>query len=568
MDDTLKKLAEKYALYNAVKYRSPPRTESVLGKILSEHPELRKDVKHVKEVVEEVVKTLSNQTYEGWKKRLEEIAPEMLEYRKEKKPKKGLKELPNAVKGKVVMRFAPNPNGPPTLGSARGIILNSEYAKMYEGKFILRFDDTDPVNKRPIPEAYEWYIKDCIWLGAEPDEVVYASDRLELYYEIAEELIRKGHAYMCFCSSEEFRTLKASKKACPHRDTSPKENMEWWRSALDGELSAGSAVLRIKTDITHPDPALRDFGAFRIVDVPHPRVGDKYRVWPLLDFESAVEDHMLGITHILRGKELSDSEKRQKFIYSYLGWEYPVVVHWGRIKIHEFGRLSTSSLAKAIEEGVYGGWDDPRVPSVMAFRRRGIQAEAIRRFYLSLGVDESDISVSLENLYAENRKLIDPRARRFFMVKNPLLVEVRGAESTVANPLVHPKRTERRKIEVRAVEGVARVYVEKDEFEQLPDGRTIRLKNLYIVRKEGDCFYHVKSEFVRGELKKKKIKVIHWAPEDGLGCLLRAPEGDYRGVCEREVANHVDEVVQFERVGFARIDCVAEEEVVAYFAHK
>lgn len=560
--EEIRRLAMLYALQNAARHGKPPMAGAVMGKLMGEHPELRGRAREVKHVVEEVVAEVASLAPERWRGELEKLAPELIEELSVKKePRKGLKELPNAIKGEVVMRFAPNPNGPPTLGSARGIVVNSEYAKMYEGKFILRFDDTDPVQKKPLPDAYRWYIEDCRWLGAQPDEVYCASDRLELYYEVAERLIEAGHAYMCLCSREEFKRHKDACQPCPHRDTPPEESMRAWQDALDGELPAGSAVLRIKTDITHSDPALRDFGAFRIVDAEHPRVGDRYRVWPLLDFESAVEDHLLGITHIIRGKDLMDAERRQRYIYRYLGWEYPVVLHWGRVKIHEFGRLSTSSIARSISEGTYEGWDDVRLPTIRALRRRGIQAEAIRRLFLDLGVGESDISISLENLYAENRKLIDPEAARLFFVKRPEKVEIQGAVDAVAQPPLYPDGRERRRIPVPAGGGVARLYLEQDELASFTEGEVVRLKDLYTVRMEGGGLHFVSHE-MHG-----KPKIVHWVPEDGIPCVLRTPEGDLEGIAEREVREHVGEVVQFERVGFARIDS-ANGKVIAYFAHR
>jgi len=556
-------LARLYALQNAVRHKKPPMAGAVIGRLMGEHPELKARAQEVKRIVEEVVSDVGSLPLEQWQSELEKLAPELIEELSVKKePRRGLKGLPHAKKGEVVMRFAPNPNGPPTLGSARGIVVNSEYARMYDGRLILRFDDTDPVHKKPLKEAYGWYLEDCKWLGAVPDEVYYASDRLKLYYEVAEQLIQQGHAYMCSCSPEQFRAHRSTAQPCPHRSTPPEESMRMWRAALDGDLPTGSAVLRIKTDITHRDPAIRDFGAFRILDAEHPRVGDRYRVWPLLDFESAVDDHLLGITHIIRGKDLMDSERRQHYIYRYLGWDYPVVLHWGRMKIHEFGKLSTSAIARAISRGEYEGWDDPRLPTLRALRRRGIQPDAIKRLFLELGVRESDISISLENLYAENRKLVDARACRLFMVKDPVLVEVRGAVGAVAQPPVHPSGSSRRNIPVPAHDGVARVYLERGEFESFADGELVRLKDLYTVRvdREGGCVHFAGFEM------NGRPKIVHWVPEDGLSCTLRTPEGDAHGITEQDASHHVGEVVQFERVGFARIDS-ANDHVVAYFAH-
>ena len=308
----IRELIEKYALQNAVKYKAAPNAGAVMGKLMGEHPELRTKAKEVSPLVKEVLAEVERTGPEEWLKRLKIIAPELIEELSEKKePDKGLPALKGAENG-VVMRFAPNPNGPPTLGSARGIIVNSEYVKKYGGKFIIRFDDTDPVKKRPMPEAYGWYLEDCEWLGAKPDLVITASERVDLYYPIAEELIRKNGAYVCGCPQAVFKEHKDKGVACGHRDQTVEQNLELWKQMLDGRLKEGEAVLRVKTDMHNKDPAIRDWPAFRIVTASHPLVGTKYRVWPLLDFESAVEDHLLGTTHIIRGKDLTDSGSRQK----------------------------------------------------------------------------------------------------------------------------------------------------------------------------------------------------------------------------------------------------------------
>ncbi|MHC1600543.1 MAG: glutamate--tRNA ligase, partial [Candidatus Methanospirareceae archaeon] len=359
----LREEIREYALQNAVRYGKSPKKDVVLKRMLAEHPELRKDAKNVLTVVQEEIKRIESMGKEEQVDALIKIAPELMaeinEKRSGERAEIGLPELPHAKGENVVMRFAPNPNGAATLGSARGIIINSEYARMYNGKFILRFDDTDPVLKRPLLDAYSWYLEDCTWLDAEPDEVIVASERIELYYKYMEELLKKGAAYVCFCPAETFKQYKNHKRPCPHRAASVEENVRYWEKMLSGVYEEKEAVLRIKTDMASPDPALRDWVAFRVLKRDHPRVGKKYVVWPMLDFESAIEDHLLGLTHIIRGKDLMKSEKRQRFLYDHLGWEYPITILWGKIKMHEFGKFSTSELRKSIERGEYEGWDDP-----------------------------------------------------------------------------------------------------------------------------------------------------------------------------------------------------------------
>ncbi|MCQ6962883.1 glutamate--tRNA ligase [Methanolobus chelungpuianus] len=562
-----KKTVEKYALQNAVKYGQAPQIAAVMGRVMGECPHLRNKAKEVTPFIQEILGEVTKGSPEQWQARLEQIAPELIEELcTRKEPEKGLKPLEKAECGKVVMRFAPNPNGPPTLGSTRGIVVNSEYVKKYNGKLILRFDDTDTQTKRPMLEAYDWYREDCNWLGARPDEIIIASDRIPIYYEHARKLIEGGHAYVCFCESEAFKALKDAKEACPHRNTPAKENLEHWDKMLSGAYPEKSAVLRIKTDIRHKDPALRDFGAFRILRMPHPRpeVGDRYIVWPLLDFEGAIEDHVLGTTHIIRGKDLMDSEKRQTYIYKYLGWDYPITTHWGRVKMHEFGKFSTSGLRRAIEEGEYNGWDDPRLPTVRAIRRRGIQPEAVRKFMLDMGVGETDISISLDTLYAENRKLVEPKANRYFFVWDPVELEITGAEPCTANPPLHP--TEDRGC--REIDVGTKVLVCREDAGKFAAGSKVRLKDLYNVEITSmEPFQARYIDDTIGSAKKEKMKIIHWAPVNGVPVRVLSPDGEFTGIGEKQIAAELDKVVQFERFGFCRIDS-AGSEIVAYYTHK
>lgn len=559
----VRELARRYALQNAVKYESDAEVGAVMGKLMGEHPELRERGDEVSGLVAEVVGEVNSLGPEERWERLEELAPELIEeLDSEEEVEDELPELPGADDGEVVMRFAPNPNGPPTIGSARGLVVNDEYVKEYGGRLLLRFDDTDPANKRPLPDAYDWYLEDAEWLGVDVSEVVRASDRIETYYEYAEQLIQKGGAYVCRCPQEEFQDLKREGEACRHRGQSVEENQEEWTAMVDGEYGEGEAVLRVKTDVDHRNPALRDWVAFRIVETPHPLVGDRYRAWPLLDFQSAIDDHLMDVTHIIRGKDLRDSEHRQQYVYDYFDWTYPETVHWGRISIEEYGTLSTSGLAEAIEEGRYDGWNDPRVPSVRALKRRGIRSEALRSALLDLGVSESDITFSMEHVYSENRKIVDPEANRYFLVRDPVEMEVLDADPTTARPALHPDDPDRGTRELRVED---RVFVEQGDVPSV--GERVRLKDMYNV--EVTSRDPLEARYVGDDLdlvREGDVDVIHWVPPDGVDCLLRTPDGDEEGVAEEGVRDEEGVVVQFERVGFARVEEV--DPVLAFFSHR
>ncbi len=441
--EEIMELILKYALINAYTHKGgKANPKAVIGKVLGENPELREKAREIVPLVNEVVEEVNSLSLEEQEAKLREIYPEFFEEKEEKKggEKKGLPPLPKAEKGKVVTRFAPNPpDGAFHLGNARAAILSHEYARMYDGKFILRFDDTDPKVKRPEPIFYEWIKEDLEWLGFKIDEIHIASDRLEIYYDYAEKLIKMGKAYVCTCPPEKFRELRDKGIACPHRDEPVEAQLERWRKMLNGEYKEGEAVVRIKTDLNHPNPAVRDWPALRIIDNPnHPRTGNKYRVWPLYNFASAIDDHELGVTHIFRGQEHAENETRQRYVYEYFGWEYPVTVHHGRLSI-EGVILSKSKTRKGIEEGKYLGWDDPRLGTIRALRRRGIRPEAIRELIIEVGLKRSDTTISWDNLAAINRRIVEPIANRYFFVADPIPMYIEGAQEFTAEiPPLHP----------------------------------------------------------------------------------------------------------------------------------
>ncbi|HDS46279.1 MAG TPA: glutamate--tRNA ligase [Methanomicrobia archaeon] len=569
--DVLGREIKKIALQNAVRYGTSPKLDVVLKRMLAEHPELRSEAKEVAALVKGEIERIESLSSEECASELAAFAPGLLAELEAKglEPKRapaGLPELPLARGEPVVMRFAPNPNGAATLGSARGIIINSEYAKRYGGKFILRFDDTDPVLKRPLMDAYIWYLEDCAWLDAEPDELVIASERIDLYYRYAEELIERGAAYVCFCPAETFKEYKDHKLPCPCRTASVGTTRGYWQKMLSGGYEEKGAVLRIKTDMTHPDPALRDWVAFRVLKRDHPRVGERYMVWPMLDFESAIEDHVLGITHIIRGKDLMKSEQRQRYLYEYFGWTYPRTMLWGKIRMQEFGKFSTSELRKAIERGEYEGWDDPRLPTLRALWRRGFQPEAIRKFFVSIGVTQTDIAVSMKNLYAENRKMIDPKAPRYFFVRNPVAGELKGFDYRIAKALKHPEGTEYREIPTGNT-----VYLADTDVAKLTPGQHLRLKYLCTIEVESVKPLRAAVVAEAAQPAPAGMPVIQWAPTNGITVKVKRPDGTDEGLGELLIADEHDRVVQFERYGFVRVDAVAETEkgieVVAYFTH-
>ena len=320
-----------------------------------------------------------------------------------------LKELPNAETGNFRVRFAPNPNAPLTLGHSRGVTINRAYADKYGGDFILRFDDTGMGTKPPLLAAYQMIPEDIEWLtGDMPDEIYYASDRLDIYYEWAYQLINLGGAYVDTLSREEAAELKAAGLPNPNRDRSVEENRALFEDMIEGRFQPGEAVLRIRSDPNAPDPALRDFVLFRMQLGGHPRKPDDV-CWPVLDFQSAIDDYELEITHIIRGIDLQASTRKQQILYEFFGWDYPEVEYWGRVNVLDENEVpisfSSSAYAKGIKDGVYSGWDDPELFTVRGMRARGYRPEAIEQWWKDMGMKRGNIDAPLTTLNSLNRQM-------------------------------------------------------------------------------------------------------------------------------------------------------------------
>jgi glutamyl-tRNA synthetase len=558
--------AERHALLNAVKHDEEADVGAVIGPLMGENPDFQEYGDEVPGVVAPVVEQVNELDAEGRQKRLEVLAPDLLADlgADDEGDDHPLPDLPNAdAYDAIRMRLAPNPNGPWHLGNARMPAVIGTYKQRYGGWMLCRFDDTDPETKRPDLAAYDAIIDAIEYLGFEPDEVARASDRMETYYEHARDLIEIGGAYTCSCPAGEFSELKNSGKACPHRDKSAETTREEFDAMVAGEHDAGEMVLRVRTDIEHKNPALRDWVAFRMVDTPHPReAASEYRCWPLLDFQSGIDDHLFGITHIIRGIDLQDSAKRQRFLYDYFDWEYPEVVHWGHIQLDVYDvKMSTSIIKELVAQGDLDGWDDPRAPTVTSLRRRGIRGDAITAAMVSLGTSTSNVDLAMSALYAANRERIDDETDRAFFVRDGVEKVVMGGPE-MGSPPVHPNHAERG---VREIPVGGAVLVEPADVPA--NGKRVWLKGYGCVRHTRDAFEFVGTDIE--VVREEDVPVVHWVPaDDNRPLRLRTMEGDVGGRAEPGIADrNPDEMVQFERVGFARIDRQEEEKTVAYYAH-
>lgn len=569
MDDELRarieETAEIAALYNALKHDSDAQVNAIMGPLMGENPEFREYGDEIPSIIMPVINRVNELAAEKQAARLQELAPDQyaeVTAENDTEDEWPLPELPN-VEDTVRMRMAPNPNGPWHLGHARMPSVIGTYKELYDGWMLCRFDDTDPETKRPDIDAYDAILDAIEYLGFEPDAVVRASDRLETYYEHATNLIDLDGAYTCSCEAETFSEAKNAGEACEHRSKSPATVHEEFAGMIEGDYAAGEMVLRVKTDITHPNPALRDYVAFRIIDTPHPRSSAaSYRCWPMLDFQSGIDDYEFDITHIIRGIDLQDSAKRQQFIYEYFDWTYPEVIHWGHVQIDAYDiAMSTSTIKAAIEEETLDGWDDPRAPTIASVKRRGIRGEAIVNAMIELGTSTSDVDLSMSTIYANNRAIIDTETDRAFFVRDGVSLPIIGAPDKGTPPL-HPDDPDRG---TRSLPIDEAVLLEPDDVPS--NGKRVWLKGLGPVRHTRNAL-----EFTADDIdivREEDVDVIHWVPaETNIQLTLRTLDDDFVGHAEPGLQTYEqDDMIQFERVGFARIDSVTSANVVAYYAH-
>ena len=530
----MRDLIFKHVLQASVKYDNI-NVNSIVGKIIAEKPEYKNFIQDLIKQTQEIIEEVNKLSIEERQKHLERFSQFV------KKEVKKEYELSN-VKGKVVMRFAPNPSGAMSIGHSRQAIWNDFFVKKYKGTFILRFDDTDPKIKFPEKKFYEWYKEDMEYLNIKIDKTVRQSSRLNIYYKYAEELINREKAYVCTC--------KEFNKNCPCRKLDYERNLKRWKDMFH-KYKEGEAVLRIKTDINHPNPAIRDWIAFRIVNKPkHPY--SKNKVWPLLNFASAIDDHDLKVTHILRGIDLKSSVERQNYIYEYFEWKYPETIYTGKLFFNDI--KSKSEIKELIKQKKIDGWDDVRLGTIGALYRRGIKAEAIRKFILGLGINRNDIKVDINKLYAFNKEIIDKEANRYFVVFNPSKIKIQGFKPIKVKVPLHPdKKTG------------SREFICKNEF-------YVQDK---IYKEELYRFMHL-FNFKDGRFTSKDLdkgaKLIHWLPVSKNLVNVEVIMDDnsvIKGLGENNLRKvKVDEIIQMERNFFARLEEKRKDKFIFVYSHR
>ncbi len=584
-EEEIKRILWISGLKNAIEFGGIPNRKAVMGKLMADRKDLRPQAKIINPILDDIISKIKNLDIEKQKEKLLNLEPNIFEEEEDLEEEKQLPELPDVGKyKKVVMRLAPYPSGALHIGNARGFVLNDEYTKKYNGDLILFYDDTigsqkslrqTPKAKYVLPEAYDLIQEGLKWLGVNYNKILYKSDRLELFYEYCEKLINDHTAYVCFCSGAEFReNYKKLGKNCPHRSHPIKKNQYEWNNMLKGKYHEGEAVVRLKTGMDQKDPALRDQIIMRISEAEHPRVGNKYIIWPLLEFAMAIDDYLIGATHIIRGIDLVKEGIIEEFIWDHFGWKKAKLLYYGRLKFPG-KKLSKTETRNNIQKKIYQGWDDPRTWSLQSLKKRGIKPQALREALLDLGMSQTGITFSDNWIYSKNKNIIDEISNRYFFVKNPISLIVNNIpfNNYIAEPLVHPTHPEKghRKIKCVAKNNHLDLFISASDTEKMESGQILRLKDLMNIQVESIDFNKnlIESTFHSKDLS-REFSIIQWVPKDEkIKVSILNPDGSFsEGFGEINLLKiPMNRTIQFERYGFVNPIELKENNLFCYFTH-
>ncbi|MFA6214907.1 MAG: glutamate--tRNA ligase, partial [Candidatus Micrarchaeia archaeon] len=463
---TLEESIRKHALKNAHDYKLAIPAK-VIGKVLGEFPDAKKDMAGTMKLINEEAKRVNALSHEEVQKEMADF-----EYAERKEEKKEL-ELPGAIQGHVLTRFPPEPSGYPHIGHAKAAWLDRAGAARHGGKMLLRFDDTNPEKEKQ--EYVEALKEGLVWLGIDWSEESYTSDRMDDFYTYCDEMFIKYKAYVCTCSAEQVKKGREEQKLCDCAAREPQENMALFRKMRDGKMGEGSAVVRFRGDMHSENTVMRDPTLFRIITAPHYRQGEKYKCWPSYDFVAPIMDSTEGITHAMRTKEYELRDELYFAILKILELRPPQLIEFSRLSIKN-APISKRLITPLIEQKKVEGWNDPRLPTLLALARRGILPEAVKTFVLSFGLSKVESEPNWDALLAENRRLLDERAMRRFFVKSPAALIVDGAPAKEVAVKSHPKNAG---MGERKIAAGSEFYISGTDADALQAGETFRLKDLY-----------------------------------------------------------------------------------------
>jgi glutamyl-tRNA synthetase len=568
-DSETEKLAKTLALKNALEHEGKAAFDAVISKFVGSRPDKRAEIKTLIPKIRGIVQEVNAMPLADQKALLERLSPGELESKKQTATLESGPRLPpleGATIGSVVTRFPPEPNGYPHIGHAKAAIIDEEYARMYQGKLILRFDDTNPLKE--AQEYYDAIAEGLDWLGVKPDIVKNTSDDISILHDLGIKLVKAEGAYVCTCSHDKIHDLRGKGIPCECR-SSHSIALERIDKMFDGSYKQNEAIIRFKGNMSDSNTAMRDPALFRIIEGEHPKLGTRVRVWPTYDFAAPIEDSLDGVTHAMRTKEYELRNALYFAILERLGMRKPRMIEFSRLEFEGIP-VSKRKIRPLIDGGLISSWDDPRLPTLSALRRRGFVPEAIRKFVLSLGITLAETKPPIESLEAYNRKIIDPMCMRLYFVRNPVEVHVQDATPMEVTLKNHPTDVS---LGSRKVKVSDRLYVSGEDAARLKVGDEVRLIELYNIRikdlviQEGKLTSII-AESGGNEIRQSMPKIQWIAKDDIVEFKVMIPKELYigeeyntnsleiaKGGVESFAASLVpDTHVQFVRFGFCRID--------------
>lgn len=439
----------------------------------------------------------------------------------------------------VKTRFPPEPNGYLHIGHAKSILLNYGLAVKYNGQFNMRFDDTNPTKEKE--EFVESIKKDIAWLGADwEDRLYFASDYFPQMYENAVKLIKKGKAYVCDLTADEIRayrgTLTEPGKNSPYRERSVEENLRLFEEMKEGRYADGEKVLRAKIDMASPNINMRDPVIYRVAHMTHHRTGDQWCIYPMYDFAHPIEDAIEGITHSICTLEFEDHRPLYDWVVIECGYknspeESPKQIEFAKLYLTNV-ITGKRYIKKLVEEGIVDGWDDPRLVSLSALRRRGYTPESIKRFVELVGVAKANSSVDYAMLEYCIRDDLRLKKSRIMAVLDPIKLVIDNYPEGQVEYLDAPNNPENPELGSRRIAFERELYIEREDFMEEPPkkyyrlfpGNEVRLMNAYFVRCESfvkdengnvtevHCTYDPETKSGSGFEGRKVKGTIHWVP--------------------------------------------------------
>lgn len=539
-----------YGLKNAILYGKADAAK-ILPKLFS-HGLDKKEIGKIMPEIEKIAKEINKLSKEEQEKEFSTLES-IVKVREEKE--KVLPEIDVSDLKEVITRIPPEPSKYSHLGHALTFLINYLYAKKYNGKCFLRFEDTNP---EKVTEEFVNVMKEDIfdYLGIKVDGIRFVSDDMPILYEYAETLVKKGKAYVCFCEREKMQDLRHKGIECECRQFPLNIQTERWNKFLAGDYKEGEATLRMKGDMQSDNHVMRDSVIFRRLDAKHYKYGDKYKIWPMYDFYNPIEDSLMGVTLILRSNEFDLRVELQDKLKDLLKLSKQKIIQYGRFNVIDF-TTKGREIRDLIDSGEFIGWDDPRLITLRALKRRGIVKESFYELANTVGLSKHPVNLSFDMIAAINRKIIDSTSNRYSFVEDPVELKINGGKVKEIEVNIHPDKKETRKVKV------GKIFVSSKDFEE-HRGKEVRLIHLYNL--------DLDSKTAQGTVKSlenKTISKINWV-SGNVKCRIRMPDAFWSEGLAEEAIKELKEgdIIQFERFGFCRFDKIEKDVYEFWFAHK